>query len=80
MCGPVKEWYTILERKAMTNLYEIVKDKHISMIEYSYENWILRKKIDNFECWIWKQFLRILWTVRRTNQLVVDERKTDYSP
>ena len=38
-----------------------------------------RKKIDAFELWIWRRFLKVPWTAKRTNRFVLDELKPDCS-
>ena len=39
---------------------------------YGYESWTVKKaerpRIDGFELWCWRRFLRIPWTARRSNQ------------
>ena len=36
-------------------------------------------KIDAFELWCWRRLLRIPWTVRRSNQLILKEISPEYS-
>ena len=45
---------------------------------YGCEGWILKKKnkcqrIDAFELWCWRRFLRVPWTARRSNQSILKE-------
>ena len=46
---------------------------------YSCETWTIkmddRKRINAFELWCWRRLLRIPWTVRRTNQSVLNAVK-----
>ena len=49
----------------------------------SRESWTIKKaecqRIDAFELWFWRRLLRIFWTERRSNQLIVKEINTEYS-
>ena len=36
-------------------------------------------RIDAFELWCWRRFLRISWTARRSNQSMLKETSTEYS-
>ena len=42
---------------------------------YRYESWSIKKaehqRIDPFELWCWRRLLRVLWTVRRSNQSIL---------
>ena len=44
---------------------------------YECESWTIKKadcqRIDTFELWCWKRFLRIPWTARRSNQSILKE-------
>ena len=46
-------------------------------IMYGCENWTIKtagcKRIDAFELWCWRRFLRVPWTVRRSNQSILKE-------
>ena len=50
---------------------------------YGYESWIIKKaecqRIDAFKLWCWRRFLRIPWTVRRSNQSILKEISPKYS-
>ena len=41
------------------------------------ESWTIKKaecrRIDAFELWCWRRFLRVPWTARRTNQSILKE-------
>ena len=39
------------------------------------EHW----RIDAFELWCWRIFLRVLWTARRSNQSITKELSLEYS-
>ena len=36
-------------------------------------------RIDAFELWCWRRLLRVLWTVRRSNQSILKEISPEYS-
>ena len=44
---------------------------------HGYESWAIKKaehrKIDAFELWCWRRFLRVPWTARRSNQSILKE-------
>ena len=50
---------------------------------YECESWTIKKadcqRIDTFELWCWKRFLRIPWTARRSNQSILKEISPEYS-
>ena len=37
------------------------------------------RRIDAFELWCWKRLLRVPWTARRSNQLILKESSLEYS-
>ena len=47
------------------------------MVMYGYESWTVKKaerwRIDAFELWCWRRFLRVPWTARRSNQSILKE-------
>ena len=47
------------------------------VVMYGCESWPVKKaeclKIDAFELWCWRRFLRIPWTARRSNQSILKE-------
>ena len=47
------------------------------------ESWTIKKaehqRIDTFELWCWRRFLRVLWTARRSNQSILKEISPEYS-
>ena len=47
-----------------------------SVVTYKCESWTTKKaehRIDVFELWCWRRLLRVLWTVRRSNQFILKE-------
>ena len=53
------------------------------VIMYGCESWTIKKaeqrRIDAFELWCWRRFLRITWTAQRSNQSVLKEINREYS-
>ena len=47
------------------------------------ESWTIKKaehgRIDAFELWCWRRFLRVPWTARRSNQSILKEIGPEYS-
>ena len=47
------------------------------------ESWTIKKaehrRIDAFEMWCWRRFLRVPWTSRRSNQPILKEISPEYS-
>ena len=52
-------------------------------VMYGCESWIIKKaecrRIDAFELWCWRRLLRVPWTVRRSNQSILNEISPKYS-
>ena len=50
---------------------------------YGYGSWTIKKaehrRIDAFELWCWKRFLRVPWTARRPTQSILKEISPEYS-
>ena len=50
---------------------------------YRCKSWTIKKakcqRIDAFELWFWRRFLRTPWTARRSNQAVLKEINPEYS-
>ena len=55
----------------------LVKAMFFPVVMYGCESWIVKKtehrRIDAFELWCWRRFLRIPWTARRSNQSILKE-------
>ena len=47
------------------------------------ESWAVKKaehqRIDAFEMWCWRRFVRVPWTARRSNQSILKEISSEYS-
>ena len=61
----------------------LVKAMVFSVIMYGGESWTKKKsecwRIDAFELWCWRRLLRVPWTARRSNQLILKEINPEYS-
>ena len=61
----------------------IVKATVFPVIVYGRESWTIKKaecqRIDAFELWCWRRLLRVPWTARRSNQLILKEISPEYS-
>ena len=55
----------------------LVKAMIFPVVMYGYESWTVKKaerqRIDAFELWCWRRFLRIHWTAKRSNQSTLKE-------
>ena len=55
----------------------LVKAMVFPVVMYGCESWTIKKaecqRIDAFELWCWRRFLRVLWTARRSNQSILKE-------
>ena len=75
----------LLERKVMTNLDSILKNRDITLSTkvrlvkavvfplVMYGKKAERQRIDAFELCCWRRFLRVPWTARRSNQSTLKE-------
>ena len=61
----------------------LVKAMVFSVIMYGCESWTIKKaerrRIDAFELLCWRRLLRVLWTARRSNQLILKRINPEYS-
>ena len=85
----------LLGRKAVTNLDSLLKSKDITtkvhlvkvmvfpVVMYGCESLTIKKaehqRMDAFELWCWRRFLRVPWTARRLSQSVLKEISLEYS-
>ena len=55
----------------------LVKAMVFPIVMYGCESWTLKKaehrRVDAFELWCWRRFLRVPWTARRSNQSILKE-------
>ena len=77
-------------KKVMANLDSIFKAKVrlvkamvFPVVMYGCESWTKHKpecqRVDAFELWCWRRFLRVPWTARRSNQSILKEVSPGYS-
>ena len=61
----------------------IVKTMVFPVVMCRCESWTIKKAehqiIDAFELWCWGRLLRVPWTVRRSNQSILEEISPEYS-
>ena len=61
----------------------LVKAMVFPVVMYGCESWTIKKaehqRIDAFELWCWRRFLRVPWTARRSNQYILKEISPEYS-
>ena len=76
---------SILKTRDITLLMKVhlVKPMVFPVVMYGCESWTIGKaegrKIDAFELWCWRRFLRVPWTARRSNQSILKEISPRYS-
>ena len=60
-----------------------VKAMVFPVVIYRCEIWTIKKaecwRIDAFELWCWRRFLRVYWTARRSNHSILKEISPEYS-
>ena len=70
---------SVLESRDITLLTKVhlVKATVFPVAMYGCESWTIKKaecqRIDAFELWCWRRFLRVSWTARRSNQPILNE-------
>ena len=61
----------------------LVKAMVFPVVMYGYESCTIKKaecrRMDAFELWCWRRFLRVPWTARRSNQSILKEISPEYS-
>ena len=76
---------SMLKSRNITLLAKVrlVKAMVFPVVMYVCESWTIKKaerqRIDGFELWCWKRFLRVPWTARRSNQSILKEISPEYS-
>ena len=59
----------------------LVKAIVFPVVRYVCECWTIKKaehrRIDAFELWCWRRPLRVLWTIRRSNQSILKKTSPD---
>ena len=61
----------------------LVKATGFPVVAYGCESWTVKKvecrRIDAFELWCWRRFLRVPWTAKKSNQSILKEISPEYS-
>ena len=61
----------------------IVKAMDFPVVMYRCESWTIKKtehqRTEAFKLWCWRRLLRVPWTVRRSNQSILEEISPEYS-
>ena len=76
---------SILKSREFTLLTKvrIVKAVFFPVVVYGCESWTIKKaerqRIDAFELWCWRRFLRVSWTAKRSNESILKEINPEYS-
>ena len=76
---------SILKSRDMTlpTKVHLVKAMVFPVVMYGCESWTIKKaehrRIDAFELWCCRRFLRVPWTARRANQSILKEITLEYS-
>ena len=76
---------SILKSRDITLLTKVhlVKAMVFPVVMYGCESWTIKKaecwRIDVFELWCWRRFLRVPWNTRRSNQCIRKEISLEYS-
>ena len=86
--------HLLLRGTVMTNLDSILKSTDVTLptkvclvkvpvVMDGSQSWTTKKaeqqRIDTFELWYWRRFLRVPWTARRCNQFTLKEISPEYS-
>ena len=76
---------SILKSKDITlpTNVRLVRAMVFPVVMYGCESWTIKKaerqRIDAFELWCWRRLLRVPWTARRSNQLILKETNPEYT-
>ena len=61
----------------------LIKAMIFPVVMYGCDSWTIKKaecpRIDSSELWCWRRLLRVLWTVRKSNQSILKEINPEYS-
>ena len=77
--------YSILKSKGITLSTKVclVEAMVFPVVMHGCESWTIKKaecqRIDAFELWYWRRLLRVLWTIRISNQSILKEISPEYS-
>ena len=61
----------------LSTMVRLVKAMVFPVVMYGCESWAIKKaecqRIDGFELWCWRRFLRVPWPARRSKQSILKE-------
>ena len=61
----------------------LVEAMVFAVVMYGCASWTIKKaehqRIDAFELWCWRRYLRVPWTAKRSNQSILKEISPEYS-
>ena len=61
----------------------LVKAMVFPVVVYGFESWTIKKAerpgVDAFQLWCWRRLLRVPWTARRSNELILKEINPEFS-
>ena len=67
----------------LPNKVHIVKAMVFPVVSCGCKSWTIKKtehgRTGAFELWYWRRLLRVPWTAKRSNQLILKEINTEYS-
>ena len=81
----MKNLTSVLKSRNITLLTKVHSVKAIAfpLVIYRCEGWTIKKAecqgIDAFKLWCWRRLLRVPWTTRRSNWLILKEVNPEYS-
>ena len=71
------------QRHYLAKKVHLVKAMVFPVVMYGCESWTVKKaerrRIDAFELWCWRRLLKVPWTARRSNKLILKEISPEYS-
>ena len=71
------------QRHYFATKIHLIKAMVFPVVMYGCESWTVKKaerqRMDAFELWCWRRLLRVPWTARRSNQLILKEISPEYS-
>ena len=76
---------SVLKSRNITLLTKVHTVKAIAfpLVIYRCDSWTIKKaecrRIDAFKLWCWRRLLRVPWTAKKSNQLILKEVNPEYS-
>ena len=72
-----------MQRRCFANRGQSSQSYGFLVVMYGCESWTVKKaehrRIDDFELWCLRRFLRVSWTASRSSQYILKEISLDYS-